>query len=143
MLVEYLFFLGSGNIGLNLGNQRRHGNERAPQRLGFQDAAQLLRLQWVHLRSVNARVLCRTRRLFFHPGGAAHHFRMQRVLPLGLVIGVAHDLIAHCSQLRKGGRWHHVDGNLNVLGAAAVAAAAVAGLVPLGMGGGTVSGSGL
>ena len=132
LLTFLTFFLESSNVVLNLGNQRRHGNERAAQRLGFQDAAQLVRL-----RTVNARVLRRMRQLFFHPRAAAHHLLVERVLPHGLVLGVAHDLIAHCSELRKGGRRHHVNVNLNGLNSR------IGPLGPPGVGGGTVSGSGL
>jgi citrate lyase alpha subunit len=67
------------------------------------------------------------------------------VLPRGLVTAlvtagiqwkrIGHDLVPHCTQLRKCGGRRHVDGNLNVN----------VGFVfsPVGVSGGTVGGTGL
>ena len=70
---SYLFFsflkssLEPMQVRLDLSHQRRHGNERAAQRLGLQQVPQLFRLG-----RVNARVLRRGGLLFslhFHPAG--------------------------------------------------------------------------
>lgn len=63
--LPFFCFLGQSlrNIVLDRVHQRIDGDERATQRLGFQDAFQLLHLGWV-----NVRVLRRRFVGFKHPG---------------------------------------------------------------------------
>ena len=74
------------NVQLNLRHQRRDGDERAAQRLGFQDAFELFDLTFGDF-GVLRRVI-RVLQLSSHVGGfgrAAGDFRDQRVLPRRLV----------------------------------------------------------
>lgn len=74
------------NVRLNLRHQRRDGDERAAQRLGFQDA-----FEFFGLAGGDFGVLCRVLRVLqrsSHVGGfgrAAGDVRAQRVLPHRLV----------------------------------------------------------
>lgn len=87
--------VASCDVVLDLGHQRRNGDERAPQRFGRQNA-----FQFLHLRGVNARVLrwkhLFTRSFSLHPhrfGRAASHFPVERLhepqLVLALVLALA------------------------------------------------------
>ena len=124
LLVLIKFFEVVANVQLNLCHQCRHGDERAAQRFGFQDAFQ--HKLFVFL--VNARVLCRVCRMLqrsYHVGGlgcTASDFRAQRVLPHRLVTTLLtrlkrlHDRsFMHCAQLDQIDGRHHFNGNLEAL----------------------------
>ena len=85
-LLRCSFLQVLANVRLNLRHERRDGDERAAQRLGFQDA-----FEFFDLAGGDFGVLCRVLRVLqrsSHVGGfgrAAGDFRDQRVLPHRLV----------------------------------------------------------
>ena len=124
--LQLSFSYVSCDVVLDLGHQRRNGDERAPQRFGRQNAFQLR-----HLRGVNARVL-RWKHLFnrlvrsSHPlGRAASHFPVERLhepqlvmgllaLALVLVVDLVCDLVTQFAQRVECERRLHNDGDRNV-----------------------------
>ena len=124
--LRFSFSYVSCDVVLNLGHQRRNGDERAPQRFGRQNAFQLR-----HLCGVNARVL-RWKHLFnrlvrsSHPlGRAASHFPVERLhepqlvmgllaLALVLVVDLVCDLVTQFAQRVECERRLHNDGDRNV-----------------------------
>ena len=124
--LQLSFSYVSCDVVLDLGHQRRNGDERAPQRFGRQNAFQLR-----HLRGVNARVL-RWKHLFnrlvrsSHPlGRAASHFPVERLhepqlvmgllaLVLVLVVHLVCDLVTQFAQRVECERRLHNDGDRNV-----------------------------
>ena len=115
------------DVVLDLGHQRRNGDERAPQRFGRQNAFQLR-----HLRGVNARVLrwkhlCNRFVRLSHPhrfGCAASHFPVERLheqqlalalaLALALVVDLVCDLVTQFAQRVECEHRLHNDGDRNV-----------------------------
>lgn len=144
-----LLLNGCLNVRLNLCHQRRNGDERSAQCLGFQDA-----FQFVDLGAVDARVL--RRREWFagfvrssHPYGfgfAAIDFLVdcgqecEFVLRRGCILGLglAADLALHDTQLRIRGRRENFNGNLHLQHRIGIGIPG-----PLGVRGWTVSGTGV
>jgi len=108
------------DVLVNLLHQRRDGDERAAQRLGFQHASQLFLVLagWV-----NSRVLRRVRRVLqrsSHVGGfggaaSASDFRAQRVLPRRLVFIGDRGGFVQSTQLFQVEERHHFNGNADLL----------------------------
>ena len=105
------------DVLMNLLHQRRDGDERAAQRLGFQHASQLFLVLagWV-----NSRVLRRVRRVLQRSshvggfGGAADDFRAQRVLPRRMVF-IGDRGFIQSAQLFQVEERHHFNGNADLL----------------------------